>query len=149
MKGKRKNSTKERDAKIGREVRGLVLGGKGKLRDMLSEETVAAARLRDDARIGRAIRTGSFRAPQNPERKGDPTLLDGKDRVSPSIYLLAALRPTTWLSCSVTRSRQSRSTTRLSCGNCASARRIMESGEGLEITGTQQAQQKPAAEKIN
>jgi integrase len=29
------------------------------------------------------------------------------------------------------------------------ARRIMETGEGLEITGTQWAQQKPAAEKIN
>jgi len=29
------------------------------------------------------------------------------------------------------------------------ARRIMESGEGLEITGTQQAQQKQATERIN
>ena len=57
MNGRRKDTTEERDAALGRNARTSVLGGKGSLRDMLSAESLAAAMKKDDARIGRALRS--------------------------------------------------------------------------------------------
>jgi hypothetical protein len=61
---RRKDTTEERDARRGRELKNLALNGKISLRDLASTENLHAAIYKDDVRVGRELRIRELGPPK-------------------------------------------------------------------------------------